>query len=505
MQLRHGLALAVLLAHLLFLIWFFDYLPLTDLPGHLLLARVLVDYREPIASFDQFFTVQFPWKPYSSTYFWTVLGTGPLIGVDSATRLYLSLGLILTVVAFGCWIKSLQVQAIQQTIPATMLLYGLFFHIGLISFLFSIPFFFFSLALWQKMQGERRGQYRTEALLSLALLLAYFSHLVTFGLALLVVSAQCLVLAKGRGLLSLVRAAAPSLIFFALYLGWGADGLTASLSWSYHPLLIHLSTLLMPFNVFWDPMQGGWAWYPETPLLWAAFLVVTLLAGKRGLRSATAGTILADPTRTLLLTAAVLLGALVVLPDAVGGFAVAARVSYPAAFVFLALLPAGWDRRGLTFVLVFLVCLAAPVLLAYRTSHFQPEMRSLERAVSVIPPGRVLQPVITELNSSCFRTYPLLHSASWYNFRKGGFNPYTFARFPNFPVQEKDQPVKSPPPEWSMGDFQFERHQEGSDYFLLRTENESVLEDLRRHVPLAAAEGNWLVFGPNPGSSEGLR
>jgi hypothetical protein len=49
-----------------------------------------------------------------------------------------------------------------------------------------------------------------------------------------------------------------------------------------------------------------------------------------------------------------------------------------------------------------------------------------------------------------------------------------------------------------MDDFEYERHQAGTQYFLVRTTREDIVQDIERHVPLASQSGKWKVFGPNP-------
>src|SRR5262245_47862003 len=101
---RNILVLALILAEILSVIWYFKYLPMVDLPQHLFTAQVLTHYNDPSTAYDQFFTKKLPWNPYAS-YFWFLIALEPLMGVLNATRLYLSLALVLMVVAFGMWLR----------------------------------------------------------------------------------------------------------------------------------------------------------------------------------------------------------------------------------------------------------------------------------------------------------------------------------------------------------------------------------------------------------------
>ena len=125
-------------------------------------------------------------------------------------------------------------------------------------------------------------------------------------------------------------------------------------------------------------------------------------------------------------------------------------------------------------------------------------MNDLEKVIHEIPKGKVIQPVITEPHSVAFRTFPFQHAAAWYSFYNGGTSPYLFATWAgHFPIRSINRFIPNTPGEWRMSEFRYELHQLGSDYFLVRTHNEGILTDLRQHVPLAAAAGEWKVFGPN--------
>src|SRR5881394_1132465 len=154
-KLRHAVTLSILLAEIIAVLWWFPYLPMTDLPEHMLAARVLTHYDAPEANYSAFFIKRFPWNPYSS-YFLFVLATDPIIGVRNATRLYLTIAFVLTLVSFWWWIRTVAPGRDAQIIPATLLLFGLFFYIGLINFLFSAPFVFLSLVFSWRLQERAR-------------------------------------------------------------------------------------------------------------------------------------------------------------------------------------------------------------------------------------------------------------------------------------------------------------------------------------------------------------
>jgi hypothetical protein len=124
-------------------------------------------------------------------------------------------------------------------------------------------------------------------------------------------------------------------------------------------------------------------------------------------------------------------------------------------------------------------------------------MADFEKVINAIPEHEAVQPVITNLHSARVRTYPYLHIAVWYNFYKGGTNPYLFTHVPHFPIRERSRVFKNVPGEWAMTTFKYDDNQTGTDYFIVRTDRPDVLEDLSKHVPLLASAGEWKAFGPN--------
>jgi hypothetical protein len=81
---------------------------------------------------------------------------------------------------------------------------------------------------------------------------------------------------------------------------------------------------------------------------------------------------------------------------------------------------------------------------------------------------------------------------------KGGVSPYLIAAWAkHFPVHTRKDFIPHPAGEWKMAAFQYDAHQDGTDYFLVRTRDEKILADLAGHLPIAASSGSWIVFGPN--------
>jgi hypothetical protein len=491
-KIRHVAVISILLAEIIILIWWFQYLPMTDLPEHILAARVLTHYDAAGSEYPTFFTKHFPWAPYSS-YFLFVLITEPLLGVQNATRLYLSLAFILTTIGLWSWIRVAAPGRDAQVIPATLLLFGYFFYVGLINFIFSAPFVFLSLALSWKLLETEHVRTRMGIGLATSILLAYLSHIATFGFTGIVVLGQALLCFRNR-IRRLVLPFAPTLVLLSVYtlVEGNTDVTSTAVSWD--PFIDRAATLLLPFNIFFDSLVDRWVFDWPFIIIWICALGIMFVG--RAIRR------VSEPSaaRLAVATTLILLGCTLFLPSSISvGLGVALRGSYFLAFAALVLLPADWDEHSVLRALMIMICALSPVLIASRSITLGTEMKDLERVIDRIPPARVIQPIITEPHVAGFRTYPLQHAPAWYSYYKGGVNPYLMAGWAgHFPIRIRQQFVPVVPAEWQMHLFRYETHQLGTDYFLVRTHDDKILDDLREHVPLAAVEGEWQLFGPNP-------
>ncbi len=477
------------------LIWIFRHLPLTDFPQYLLLARILASYSDPAYGFETFFTVESPWKPYSGTFFALTLLLEPVIGILASGKLYLSLSLILTSAAFWLWLKKVFPGREPQAVPATLLLFSPFFYIGLMNYLFSVPFFLLALtAGWELSHGRGRARFWT-LLLAVSLTAAYFSHIVTFAFALLLLGLQWALLSPRKALAWHSLGMLPSLAFFTAYfVGRPDKPLASALQWSNDPLASKGAYMLMPFGVFRDPLADAWRLHSDQVPLWTGFFLICAWAAWKG-RGRKRGPALSRGSKWL---AAILISSTLWFPSDLGQWAVSFRFSYLGAFALLAILPCDWSRDRRLRAAMILLCAAAPLTSAYRYWLLQPEMQDMERALQAIPRRQVVQSVVTQPHVPPYWTYPLLHVADWYCVFRGGANPYTFARFRYLPVKEKAPIAASAPGEFEGPRFRFSKHAQGTDYFLVRTLQQGILSDLESNLPLAAHFGVWRVYGPNP-------
>jgi len=480
-----------LLALAILPIWIFTYLPMTDLPEYMLLAKILVSYNDPGFDYGQNFVMRIPWNPYS-TYFWFAGVAGRLVGISIATKLYITASFVLTIVAFRKWIVAVAPQKEANVVLAIPLLFGAFFYIGVINFLFSIPFVFFAVASGWRICSQKASRLDV-ASLTLSLLAIWFSHPISFALALMLLGLQALLLFRGQGAITLAMASIGPLIAVAVYALTSLSNDLRSFDWSYDPLRSRIAVLLMPFGVSQSVPGNALRLEPVVPIFWL-FIVACLVAApffKQVTPRLSVSWPIALPA--MLLTAGTLF-----LPSTIsGGLAVAMRAALPAAYTLVAAAPVWWYQSKVLRYLTISACAAALLMISYRIGEFQPEMESFSQAVSVIPPHQRVQPVITDLNTRHLTGYPLLHVTAWYHQWKGGTGPYLFSGLPHMPVKDRSNPMPGVPGEWNMSKFRYEKNQKGPDYFVVRTWDEEVLKDLESNVPLAAEVGDWKVFGPN--------
>jgi hypothetical protein len=272
---RHVIVVCVLLAEVLSLIWWFPYLPMSDLSEHMLAAQVLIHHDSP--EYARFFTTHFPWNPYSS-YFLFVLMVNPLIGVGAATRLYLSTAFVLTLVSLWWWIRIAAPGHDPQVIPSSLLLFGHFFYTGLINFLFSAPFLFFALVLSLKIMQRKQLNKTLCLALSLCILIAYLSHVVTFGLCCLLIAGQALSAFSWRRIRWLLISAAPSFFLLMVYALTQARSDVARMTLSWDPLAERFAPFLLPINIFRDWLPNRWV-FDRPSLTWWILVALLTIGG----------------------------------------------------------------------------------------------------------------------------------------------------------------------------------------------------------------------------------
>lgn len=164
----------------LFFIWTMDYLPFIDYPNHLARANIIKSY-ESSELYKKYFTVNFfsdslPIPNIIFDLFVTKLL--PFMNVDTAGKIFLSLyGLLsLSSILFLC--REMEADGKMVLLGYLPIIYGLFFNMALLNFIFSIPLFIFALTVLLKFKKSDKISYLV--IFVVLLMLVYLSHLFSF-------------------------------------------------------------------------------------------------------------------------------------------------------------------------------------------------------------------------------------------------------------------------------------------------------------------------------------
>ena len=176
----------VLAATLLAPIWSVAFPPLLDYPNHLARAFVLLHLNDSHFSFPQFYRSDWGAYPYLGMDA-SLAVLGRLLPIETAGRVYLSLCAFALPAAAWFFLSEAQPGAEAASLWSLLIAYNVFFLEGFLNFDLSIAVGFFALGLWLRWLA-RPGTGRWFATL-VAFTAAYFTHLLGFALAGLIVVA----------------------------------------------------------------------------------------------------------------------------------------------------------------------------------------------------------------------------------------------------------------------------------------------------------------------------
>ncbi len=238
------LLLALTLIHLL-LLWAFPYVPTHDGPAHLENARILADYSRPdldlLARYYRFN------RELGANWFGHLIlaGLTRLLPLLLAEKVFLSGYAILLPLSVRYAANAVRPGSGFLGVLVFPFLYGFLFHFGFYYFVYSLPFFFFTLGYWLKhREGFTLGQ--TAALSLLALTLA-FTHLYS----LVMVSLAIAVLAFSFTLADLLGRHPPAAP------PWPAFRSRVLVSlYAFLPSLLLLVVFLLPRHKAWSPASA---------------------------------------------------------------------------------------------------------------------------------------------------------------------------------------------------------------------------------------------------------
>ena len=164
-------------------IWLNKFPPLQDFPYHLVRIHMMLDYWKEQFGFSDMATISLFPTPYILVDYLSLI-FGRVFPILTAGKLILSTYIILLSYSIFYLAKALHHKGTPLSLFGFLLIFNYFFNMGLISFIFSIPFFLLAFGYWWKYKTE----FTPNRMLILALLVfgVYLSHPFSFCFLLLV-------------------------------------------------------------------------------------------------------------------------------------------------------------------------------------------------------------------------------------------------------------------------------------------------------------------------------
>lgn len=493
----------------LLLIWIPKFLPLVDYPEHLLAIQVLAHPNDLAFHYARDYAVEFHHIPYLTAYILGML-LNRILPIFWTGKILLSFYLVLTPLSVFAYLKSLRLE-VWPGLLSFAFLFNLFFYMGSLNFLLSIPLAFFTLAgtiRWltepdglADTTGFRKTKWIHPLCIMGGFLLLFYTHFVTFAAVILVAVAMLLFRSiTGVRIFQLGVATVPSLLLAMLTLWQEHLRSPGGLSMSWLPLPSRLFDLLQPFLIYRDDS------YHVTvinrlniPLLVLALVLigVSLIGEVRDASSRPKGNI--EHSRkglsiTWIVFTAFLASALI-FPSELPSASFAHRLSILVLFSSIAVLPTKMARSLPVKVVMVSAALFSFTITSVRMAAFSREMRPLNVAIQRMNPGSRVLPLIQNPHSRHLQGYPFLHSINYYHLIKGGSNPnLLFRNMPQMPVRYRFLSEMAPLDEFNPSLFRWEIHHDDYRYFLARQPTPEVFADLSAHTHLIFESEGWYLF-----------
>jgi hypothetical protein len=382
-------------------VWTVRYPPLIDYPNHLASAFVLAHLKSPTSHFSEFYASNWSPTPYLAMDL-IIVGLERFLPVMLAGRIFLSFCLL--AVPAAVWFFIRQANPGQESLAFWSLLLSsnmYFFLYGFLNLQLAFALCFVVLGLWLRyLENPRPGLWW---LLLVAVTALYFTHLVGYGVAGIVVTSYLLVKRRSAGeMLRSWLLFVPGAVFYQLWvthergnwsmefqgLGWKAKGLLAMML-GYSPALDFLTLLVIAACILWagtDNREFRWnyRWLGIAGCLFAVYLA---------------------------------------LPSNYGSATVVDRRLMPFLFV-IALAGAKVGKRGKLMVpiaLLLFVLRAGNVEINFRST--QSRLENLALSFSFIPTNSRVLPFIVHQTEN---PLPEDHFWAYGVIERGWFSPYLF-------------------------------------------------------------------------------
>jgi hypothetical protein len=504
------LAFWLLLAVALLLIWIPTYPPLVDYPEHLLAIQVLAHYQDSSFNYVRDYSIHLHNVPYVSVYLMGMI-LNRVFSIYVTGKILLSFYILFTPLSILCYVRSFRGASPWPALLSFVLMFNLFYYLGSLNFLLSIPLGFFTLALLLRLlnasyppalERDLVTVRRRRILLLVGLVFAstalLYAHIVSYAAVMLAAFALLsrAGFAKRPCFASLVPAGL--LALFSIYEQRGLAKSEFAMSWM--PLRDRVFDLLQPFLIYRDDYFHRYVVHPlDVPLLAVVSLLFMIAAGaliRKFFPGPTSGISenVAFAEDAWVVLGSFLLAALC-FPTQIPSASVAHRLSIFVAMSSFALLPCLITRRRIFRVLMIAAVVYSFSIAAWSAVQFNREMKPFLRLVDRMAPGATVLPLVQNLHVSGLKTYAFLHIMNYYHLEKGGANPYLlFRNMPQIPVHYRflgDLP--------SVGSFEpdlfdWNKHHGNYRYFVAREPNPPVLDQLYGHAQLRFASKGWYLF-----------
>jgi hypothetical protein len=420
-----GLLFVMLAGFLVAPIWIVAWPPLLDYPNHLASAFVLAHLKDPAYHFNHFFRAEWGLYPYLAEYL-ILVGLERFMSVELAGRILLSMYLL--AFPLSVWFFVRQVNPGQDSMAFWGLLaaHNLFFLYGFLNFCLSLPACFLALALWLRYLA--RPNFARWCLVLAGLTALYFTHLLGFAFAGLIVAAYCIFARR-----TMREMAFSALLFLpgALFYLHSSRAVTAPGGYIEFPSFAERAASLV------DIMHGY-----STRLD-----IVTLLAFAAYFAAAWWRNPEFRWNRSWLGVAAVLFAAYWAMPWAYGdGSEINIRV-LPVFFIVL-LVSAGIGRRGKQLAaLAVLLFVVRTANLAQQFRSAQPALANLAQSFEKIPVNARVLPLVESDEDPIWR--PFTHFWGYGVIERGWLCPYLFHLPQVMPLQVRGD-LKGPEGFWDL-------------------------------------------------------
>jgi hypothetical protein len=393
------IAILILAAALLIPIWSVAFPPLLDYPNHLARSFVLAHLSSPEFTFAKFYRADWGAYPYLGMDA-SLAVLGRLFPIETAGRVFLSLCVLALPLAAWFFLRQVNPNEGATASWALLIAYNVFFLEGFLNFDLSLAVGFVALGLW--LRWLARNSFTKWIATLAAFTLLYFTHLVGFAIAGLIVVAYLLL--DHRPFRDWVWSGALALPGVAFYL---------------HSSRIGMSASKIIFHGFQEKLDSvGMILHGYSPTLDLIVLIALcawfLAAGWRNAEFRW--------NFKWLAIAAFLFALFCVIPWMWGeGSDLDIRV-LPVMFIAL-LASARVGSRTKWLAAIPLLLFAAQI--TSTTRHFraaQPELAGLARSFEIVPRGALVLPIVEGDQDPIER--PFTHFWAYGVIRRGWFSPY---------------------------------------------------------------------------------